>query len=427
MRSKLFRLVLILATVFVLAAGLWSKRESFGQRLLAFYVTQQTSQPSSIPHVPPSGITFPFELVNQHVMLEVSVNGSRPLWFILDTGDRWAVLDRQRAKEMGLQLAGEIPVAGVGPKSSTAAFVKDAAFSISGLAGFSQPVNLAIPLRNLAPFLGHDCDGIIGTEFIKNFVVELDYEARVIRLHDKNSFAYAGPGEIIPIRLDSQGQPIIRAEVTPVGSAPIQGEFKLDIGSGGSLALYSPFVAEHHLPGPNVNTIRRNGGGGTGGATAGQYGRLAMLRIGKFNLGNPLTFFSEDKAGNFSRSAIQGNIGAQVFRKFRVFLDYSHDRVILEPNATFAEPLDRASSGLNVEAEGTDYKTFRIKDVLENSPAAEAGLRKDDVITAIDGRAASDLTFSKLLEMFERPASYKLTVGRGEQTLTVTLKPRKLV
>jgi C-terminal processing protease CtpA/Prc len=65
--------------------------------------------------------------------------------------------------------------------------------------------------------------------------------------------------------------------------------------------------------------------------------------------------------------------------------------------------------------------------VLENSPAAEAGLRKDDVITAIDGRAASDLTFSKLLEMFERPASYKLTVGRGEQTLTVTLKPRKLV
>jgi hypothetical protein len=79
MRSKLFRLVLILATVFVLAAGLWSKRESFGQRLLAFYVTQQTSQPSSIPHVPPSGITFPFELVNQHVMLEVSVNGSRHL------------------------------------------------------------------------------------------------------------------------------------------------------------------------------------------------------------------------------------------------------------------------------------------------------------------------------------------------------------
>jgi regulator of sigma E protease len=66
-------------------------------------------------------------------------------------------------------------------------------------------------------------------------------------------------------------------------------------------------------------------------------------------------------------------------------------------------------------------------DVLENSPASEAGLQSNDVIAAIDGRAASALTLTTVQELFERPASYKLTVLRGDQTLQITLTPRQLV
>ncbi len=78
-------------------------------------------------------------------------------------------------------------------------------------------------------------------------------------------------------------------------------------------------------------------------------------------------------------------------------------------------------------AEGKDYQTFRIKNVLENSPASEAGLQQDDVISAIDGRLASGLTLTDLNEMFERPVTYRLIVRRGDQVLKVTFTPRKLV
>jgi C-terminal processing protease CtpA/Prc len=89
--------------------------------------------------------------------------------------------------------------------------------------------------------------------------------------------------------------------------------------------------------------------------------------------------------------------------------------------------MDHASSGLKIIGEGKDYRTFRVREVLENSPAAEAGLQRDDLIIAINERPAAELTLTKLVEQFERAFPYKLTVRRGDQTLQVTITPRKLV
>ena len=80
-----------------------------------------------------------------------------------------------------------------------------------------------------------------------------------------------------------------------------------------------------------------------------------------------------------------------------------------------------------VIAEGDDYRVFRIRAVLENSPASEAGLQKGDIITTVNGQSAVDLTLSKLNELFERPVPYQLTIRRGEQILKLTLTPRRLV
>src|SRR5207253_1304543 len=146
-----------------------------------------------------------------------------------------------------------------------------------------------------------------------------------------------------------------------------------------------------------------------------------------FRLSNPTTMFSEDKEGALASSALLGNIGTRIISKFRLFLDYSRERIIFEPNDSFAAGFERAFGGLALVAEGKDYRTFRIMELLDNSPASEAGLKKNDIITAIDGKPATGLTLTKVNEMFERPVSYKLTVRRGDQVLQVTLTPRKLI
>jgi hypothetical protein len=152
----------------------------------------QSAKPATQP------ITIPFELVTKHIVLKVSVNNSRPLSFVLDTGDKYAVIDLDRAKELGLNLQGQVRVGGAGAETANGSFVREASFTIHGLDGFSQPVRLALPLGGLALRFGHDFDGIIGTDFIKEFVVEIDYQARLMRLHDKTNLLTPDRGRLFP-------------------------------------------------------------------------------------------------------------------------------------------------------------------------------------------------------------------------------------
>ena len=374
----------------------------------------------------PSPVAIPFEMVTRHIMIKVKINNSPPLWFILDTGDKVAIVDLARARSLGLNLQGEVHVGGAGPGLLTGSTVRDASLSVVGLEGNTQPVVMALPLDRLQPRFGHDIDGIIGGDFIKQFVVEIDYAAHVLRFYDKDKFTYAGSGESIPMRLNSGGHPIIDAEVTVMGRPAIKGKFVIDIGSGGALALHAPFVAQEHLPLADQKTIRAIGGGGTGGKVTGRMGRISELRIGKFQIADTPTLFSEDKGGAFASRELQGNIGGQILTKFKVFLDYARDRIILEPNASLRDLIAPASSGLRLIAEGADYRTFRVEELLEDSPAVEAGLQMGDLVLAVDGHPASELTLSSLHETFEKPGSHKLTVRRAEQTLQITLTPRRL-
>lgn len=377
----------------------------------------------------PAPVVIPFELVTRHILIRVQINNSGPLWFIFDTGDKVAIVDLGRAKSLGLTLQREVNVGGAGAGTLKGSTVRDASLTVIGVEGNPQPVMLAIPLDGLEPRFGHDIDGIIGADFIKQFVVEIDYPARVLRLHDRNKFVYSGSGEILPLTFVHGGHPIIDAEMTVTGRPAVKGRFVLDFGSGASLALHRPFVEQQNLPAPSQKTIRAIGAGGAGGKITGRSGRVAELKIGKFQIANPLTLFSEDKSGAFASSEIQGNIGAMILSKFKALLDYGRNRIILEPNASLKDPIAPASSGLKFVAEGSDYRTFRVDELLEDSPATvtEAGLQKDDVVLAVDGHPAAVLTLSSLHETLEKPAPHKLSVRRGGQTLQITLTPRRLI
>lgn len=390
-------------------------------------VNLRNFQVRSTPAAEPAEITVPFELIARHIVLPVRVDNSRPLSFIFDTGDKLGIIDLDRARELGLGLGRDVKIGGAGSGQLAGALVRGSSWTLPGLNGFSQPISLALPFNDLAAKLGHDFDGIIGSDFIKQFVVEVDYPARVIKLHDKERFSYSGPGESIPLQFNSQGHPLIDAEVTPLGSAPIKGKFVIDLGSGGALAFYSPFVRAHGLLRSGLKTIRLIGASGAGGQTSGQIGRVSQLNIGKFRFDRPITIFSEDRAGAFAGSELAGNIGQQIMSRFRIFLDYGHAQIILEANQSFTEPFDRAYAGLAIKAEKKDYQTFRVTEILENSPAFEAGMQKDDIITRIDDHPSTQLTLTRLNELFEQPQTYKVTLRRGDQTLQVSLTPKKLI
>lgn len=206
-------------------------------------------------------ITIPFELVTRHIMLKIKINNSRPLSFVFDTGDKVGVVDADVAKELGLKFEEQVRVGGAGAETLPGSLVKEATWTLPGLDGFSQPVSLSLPLGRMAARFGHDFDGIIGSDFIRQFVVEVDYQNRVLKLYDKDKFSYSGSGESIPIQLNGQGFPLLNGEVTPLIGDPIKGKFVLDLGSSGSLVLMSPVVTERNLLSNGLKTIKAIGVG----------------------------------------------------------------------------------------------------------------------------------------------------------------------
>ena len=370
---------------------------------------------------------IPFELATRHILVPVTINGSRPLSFLLDTGANVAIVRTDVARELGLKLEGGVTLGGAGAGTQVGQFVRRATWSLVGLGRFEQPVTLALPLPELQAALGRPLDGIIGGEFIKQFVIALDYEARRLTVHDRGAFRYTGPGEAIPIEFVDVTHPVIRATVTPAGGKPTERRFLFDIGSGLALALHSPFVAEQQLLGSGVPTVRAVGGVGAGGRTLGRLGRVDALQIGPYTFERPIAMFSQDRAGAFANAALAGNIGAQIAMRFRLYLDYGRQRIIFEPSPRLAQPFDRAFSGIALRAQGDGFRTVRVVDVLENSAATDADIRVGDVVLAVDDAPIERLTLPVVNEMFERPVPYRLTIARGAERFTVTLTPRRMI
>ena len=78
-------------------------------------------------------------------------------------------------------------------------------------------------------------------------------------------------------------------------------------------------------------------------------------------------------------------------------------------------------------AYGADYRTFRVHEVLEDSPATDAGIAEGDIITAIDGSAAATFTLSEIIDLLEKPVARELTIRREGRTFKTTLTPRRLI
>jgi len=375
---------------------------------------------------PQKDVTIPFQSVNKTIFIQVMV-AHKPLWFVLDTGDKYAIIDLSTAKSLGLELGDQVPVGGGGKDTVMGNFLKNSEFSVTGLENFSQPLFIAVPLEELAKASGHEFAGVLGFDFISQFAVEIDYLKQAITLHDKTAYQYHGDGDILPITFNAAGHPVVHAQVIDQTSSPVDGTFVFDIGSGAALILNTPFVDKERFLQSGRPTVHWLEGLGFGGGIEGSVGRIKRFKLGRFLINNPVTVFSQASNGPFGSAETQGNIGAAILEKFRIILDYNQNRIILESNTQFNKPIEYNRSGLFLVSSGPNYKTFKIEAIADNSPASEAGLHKGDILIAIDGHLATELTLSQLRLMFQDAKQCELTVERGHEHLQMTLKLRGLI
>jgi hypothetical protein len=368
-----------------------------------------------------SARNIPFQEDDGHIFLQVRINNSEPLWFALDTGAIRSIVDKRAAQTLGLKSERSESVGGAGGREQASIF-DGISIKLPGVELYNQTV-WGLPLDFLSPVNGRRIDGIIGYELFNYFVVDIDYISLKINLYEPQKYDYRGPGRNIPLKVQPDGEIYVIAKLQIAGGEPIEGEFVIDTGGSGTLMLTPTFVQQHRLLeliGPTLQAA----GGGVGGSIQVEFARIRTLELGGFVTHNPVTGFV--RVGQIAAVDKAGNIGGKYLRRFRVIFDYSRQRMTLEPNANFPAPDEFDMSGAALIADGPDLSVIKVLRVRPNSPASAAGLRPQDVIEAVDGKAIRELT--KLKQLFRQPdKEYLLNVRRAEETIQLKIKLKRLV
>ncbi len=358
--------------------------------------------------------TFPFQLVNNHIYADVKINGKGPYVFIFDTGGV-NLVSPGLAKDLGLDVQGGMDARGSGSDTMKAGMTRVQRVDL-GDATLKDQAFMSIPLDSMSNVEGMEMPGMIGFETFRRFVTRIDYGNKTITLIDPKRFDAKDAGTAVPINFDGN---TIEAQGSYNGIAT---RFTIDTGARQTLTLSTPFVEKNKLVDGSLKSGEATTGWGVGGPTKSYVIHGGKVMIGAVPVDGPLVLLATDKAGSDAASEIDGNIGGGLLKRFVVTFDYERNTMYLKPVAGAIADLDtfdRSGAWFNKDAEG-----FKVVDVTAKTPAAEAGLAKDDIITAVDGKPATSIALPDMrLRLRDEPPGTVVTFAvRGKGNVKLTLR-----
>jgi hypothetical protein len=360
--------------------------------------------------------TVPFQLVNNHIYANVSINGGAQALFIFDTGGH-SILSPALARTLKVQSQGNQTSSGAGDALAESGVGTVRSIRIGDVTVTDQPVSV---LDMFAPGVeGVPEVGMIGYEVFARFVTRFDYGARTITFIDKASFDPRDAGTPVKMRLYQQFPEV---DGTYDG---MPGAFGIDTGSRFSLILTGPWAKKTGLRDKAKNAVPAMTGWGVGGPSRGLVMRGGLLTLGSVPVPHPLTEISTDTGGAAAAGFFPNNIGGGILKRFVVTLDYQHATLYLKPvtgQVADLDTFDRSGMWFNQAADG-----YKIVDVTKGGPADEVGLKPGDMILQADGKSVGDVPLYELRrKLREEPVGtqVKLDIKSGDARRTATLTLR---
>jgi hypothetical protein len=274
-------------------------------------------------------------------MIEGSLRKGSSSCLSVESGAEMVVVGTAESRRLRLQTSpGRIAAVANGYSAHVAVAVVGVPGLVVGRALVRWPRAVVAPVltdEDGSPF----CDAVLGQDLFNSFVVEVDYPARRLRVHDPRD--WSAPDDALVLAADWRSYGVVVPVTLELpGGRRIDGRFLVDTGAGDRAAIYSTtrFARRMGLADAGAGIQRRPRGDDPRGAELrldGVTAELGGLRLPRLSLS-----FDETGRGVFSDSVTRddGVIGYDLLRHFNVVFEPKYRRLLLvTPFARRGHPL----------------------------------------------------------------------------------------
>ena len=367
---------------------------------------------SGIEYVSAKKVTLPFEYQNNLIFIDVTFNQIFPLRFIFDTGAEHTILTRREITDiLEINYRRKFTLYGADLSTQLTAYLAQGInLELGNLQLFNRNILvLEEDYFNFDEFSGIDIHGILGADIFRRFVVEINYNRRVINFYPRENFEIPKKRfKNYPLEIH-RSRPYINVPVLSANDSILNAKLLLDTGSSLPMILYpetSPFL---EIP---ENVVPGQLGIGLGGFLEGVVGRVAQVDIGGTILPDVLASFQNvgivvDSSALNNRN---GTLGNQTLHHFHIIIDYVKQKLYIAPAKKKPPKFKFDKSGLFLVAGGNNLNQFQVASVVPDSPAERAGLKVKDKLLRINGTPSVFLSLGNLQRKLKRREGKRITM-----------------
>jgi len=344
----------------------------------------------------------------QQLLIAVDAPGGR-LWCSLDTGfSALVAIDRNKARSLGIAEAVAQPTPD-GNRPSRGDGSAKVTLQVGPLTLRDHPVIV----RDFSPE-APDMDCVMGAALLRAHVIEFDYAAGRVQLHQAARFS--GPSGSATVPLVFRTNPSVPFVATHVDMPDGSGrDLQIVVDTGCTyfaLALVPP-AATWIREGSATANFPDHSPAGSPHLLA---SRARHIKVGSFNIAEGVVALLDPGM----RGVDDGLLGLGFLRRFGMWIDFDRQLMYLLPNHNIKTPQLFDASGLGFKRVANGYE---VDVVLPDTPAVSADIRPGDRLIAIDGKPTADLGLAAVRERLSRAGERcELILERGQSRIVKSLK-----
>ena len=376
-------------------------------------------------------IAIPFQLINNLVFIPLEVNGV-PLNFLLDSGvDETILLSLDDKEEVSFHSVQKIKLKGLGSNEPIEGLKSsNNILSYKGLVDRHHDVFIVLDQSfNFSSHIGIPVNGIIGYNFFKDNIVEVNYDKKKV-------FVYKDTKKIRKKMLKRSASSIMIERNKPylisdvaIANEQVPSKLLIDIGNSDALWLFENKEKKINMPNIKFEDYL---GKGFSGDINGFRSKIGSVKINSFTFENPIVAFPDSISIKSVNKVVDrvGSLGGEILKRFNIIFDYSNNKIYFSKSHYFNDPFLYNMSGIELQNDGmqwvqetvnlqtvnldnsydgngnkaqNDFKLkftlkpiFSIASVRKNSPAEASGLQVGDLIVSINNVEAYRYTLQSI-------------------------------